>query len=414
MTSENSLLSYDTDSLTSGKLYLTASETLQGNTKVIVTATDPTNKSLPDTFFVTVPPQTYSINGNIIYDNDQFSPINNVTVQLYQNQNPIKSIEVNGSFSFGSLLTNNYKIIPKSSTTNWGGVNSTDALKIRQYLVGKYSITSPLILHAADNNGSGTITSLDALNIRKRIVGYITNFDIGDWCFDTLSVTGLNNNIIENIKGICVGDINSSYDPSLTKTISNINFVNSKAIETTHGADVNIPVYIHNETLIGAITLYLGYPKESIDFLDLISKAEGLMYSEKDGKITIAWDDLNPINLKDDEPLLNLKFKLKDSFKVGLLNFSVDPQSEFADENADVIKNLKIDIPSIKLTLPTEYQLVQNYPNPFNPSTTVKYDLPEDGFVSIEIFNVLGQKVITLVNKKESAGSYRLNLTHKI
>ena len=65
MTSENSLLSYDTDSLTSGKLYLTASETLQGNTKVIVTATDPTNKSLPDTFFVTVPPQTYSVNGNI-------------------------------------------------------------------------------------------------------------------------------------------------------------------------------------------------------------------------------------------------------------------------------------------------------------------------------------------------------------
>ena len=167
--------------------------------------------------------------------------------------------------------------------------------------------------------------------------------------------------------------------------------------------------------MIGAITLYLGYPKESIDFLDLISKAEGLMLLLKGWKSTIAWDDLNPINLKDDEPLLNLKFKLKDSFKVGLLNFSVDPQSEFVDENADVIKNLKIDIPSIKLTLPTEYQLVQNYPNPFNPSTTVKYDLPEDGFVSIEIFNVLGQKVITLVNEKKNLLDHtRLNLTHKI
>ncbi|OQX96621.1 hypothetical protein B6I21_00510, partial [candidate division KSB1 bacterium 4572_119] len=54
------------------------------------------------------------------------------------------------------------------------------------------------------------------------------------------------------------------------------------------------------------------------------------------------------------------------------------------------------------------YQLFQNYPNPFNSSTRIRYDLAEDGFVEIKIFNVLGQVVKTLVSRQESTGRYLL------
>ena len=59
-------------------------------------------------------------------------------------------------------------------------------------------------------------------------------------------------------------------------------------------------------------------------------------------------------------------------------------------------------------TRPEVYALADNYPNPFNPETTLKYQLPESADVTLEIYNMLGQVVRTLVNENQSAGRYTL------
>ncbi len=58
------------------------------------------------------------------------------------------------------------------------------------------------------------------------------------------------------------------------------------------------------------------------------------------------------------------------------------------------------------VSVPTEYALNQNHPNPFNPSTTISFDIPKSSMVHLTIYNIAGQKVVTIVNENLNAGHY--------
>ena len=60
----------------------------------------------------------------------------------------------------------------------------------------------------------------------------------------------------------------------------------------------------------------------------------------------------------------------------------------------------------VEIGTPSAYYISQNYPNPFNPSTTIKYDLPKDGLITLEVYDILGRKIATLINENRNAGRY--------
>lgn len=59
-----------------------------------------------------------------------------------------------------------------------------------------------------------------------------------------------------------------------------------------------------------------------------------------------------------------------------------------------------------ELQLPTVFALEQNYPNPFNPRTQIRYSIPAESFVRLDVFNVDGQKAAILVDQKQHSGLY--------
>jgi methionine-rich copper-binding protein CopC len=64
--------------------------------------------------------------------------------------------------------------------------------------------------------------------------------------------------------------------------------------------------------------------------------------------------------------------------------------------------------------VPGQYSLAQNYPNPFNPSTSISFGLPSRSRVKLEVFNLIGQRVASLVNEERNAGMYEVTWTPAI
>jgi len=141
----------------------------------------------------------------------------------------------------------------------------------------------------------------------------------------------------------------------------------------------------------------------------------------------LLWMDGQP-----EQGKLHMNFKLdKEGEQIGLiqviqnLNFIIDTVT-FGEQSTNISFGRRpdgsenwcfINKPSpldsngseiVEPEIPTRYLLFQNYPNPFNPSTTIKYDIPAGGFVTIKVYDILGSEVETLLYDYREPGKYEL------
>jgi len=72
-------------------------------------------------------------------------------------------------------------------------------------------------------------------------------------------------------------------------------------------------------------------------------------------------------------------------------------------------KNLLVNVDENQLAQPEDFALYQNYPNPFNPSTSIQYAISNRQFVSLKVYDVLGNEIATLVNEEKDRGVYSVN-----
>ena len=194
-------------------------------------------------------------------------------------------------------------------------------------------------------------------------------------------------------------------------------WANNKIFEASSSGE--IVFNLTNDQSLGGLALALkfGNPGDDISCtwssfegtrLDYISFKEVLVDNQNKTLLVYA------IPLQEDhissgsEPLVRLKFNgtVPLKFEQTTINHQegISLISSNAKELTFEFDSAPTNVTEEKKSIPVEFALSQNYPNPFNPETQIGYALPTDSYVKLSIYNVLGQKVKTLVDEKKSAG----------
>ncbi|MBN1153337.1 S8 family serine peptidase [candidate division KSB1 bacterium] len=181
------------------------------------------------------------------------------------------------------------------------------------------------------------------------------------------------------------------------------------------GQLINVPIMGSNFNSVKAFGFDLGYPNEKMSF-----------HSFRPGKLTESWELIDVAeNIPGVLTIGGLHIDQVDSIQMGTLieltflikKTSSQPTELWFFNLRDDIQSAQISNGRIiqsnyqntgELDIPIEYKLAQNYPNPFNPETDIQYDIPKQTFITMAIYNAMGQKIITLVSEEKRAGSHHV------
>ena len=235
----------------------------------------------------------------------------------------------------------------------------------------------------------------------------------------TMDVPGSSGPLGHDFYAEAMGDFNRSFVPAAKSANESLTLDYGETLQVDPNSIVDVPIIAKENLEVGAISLILNFPSDRLEILgvNLGSDANSPMpYTVSGDELRLGWYSRVPLNLKTGERLLTIKVKLIGSLskdEIVKFNLASDDLIELADGayqtilqpllSMDVISGTALGI--VDITSNGRLSLA-NYPNPFKGTTTFTYTLPFDGKVTLEISDVLGSRVMSLLGEQQTAGSH--------
>lgn len=361
---------------------------------------------------------TTTMTGWVKYANAGANPMKNAPMVIKDfGGSTIASATTNtsGNYSFAAFASGNYQMTI-TPTNVWGGVNSTDALNVLRHFAQIEALTG-MKLASADVNKSATVNGTDAMLIMRRFAGLITSFPAGDYLHhsDTIILSG--STVTNNIKMICFGDVDASYAPA-KKSSGSVFLAYNDTLSVSSNDEFDLPVRIQSGVKVGAISLGFYYPQQyfEIQNIQLAEGGQDIIYKAEEGLVKIAWCNLNPLNLNNQDIVLIIKMKALDltgmnsAIRLGLFE-----ESALANENAINLEGIVLEIPEIQLKVTGIEDFPGNipfsvFPTIFRGSEPVRLTLNGNYHLTVDLVNYLGQQVERVAENNFSSGSHVMPL----
>lgn len=279
----------------------------------------------------------------------------------------------NGTVDYKPFLTGRNGILLGDVSEN-GAISAFDAGQVLQYAVSAIELESSQIA-AADVTANGSVSAMDASYILQFVVGNMSGFP----------------------------GQGKRAAPDYEEAIA-INFESGPGY-------TDMELINNGEAVLYASDLHLIIPNNSVEEVEFLEGDYGdaitFDYAIEKDSIRIALAAGTPLEDEAAIGTLRLVHSERDiESPEGQISFN-----KFWVNEVDITETMNDVVTSVDelSEVPLEFDLKQNYPNPFNPSTNIAFDLPQSGNVSIHVYNVLGQRVQTLISAEQQAGSHSIN-----
>ncbi len=361
-----------------------------------------------------------TISGDVMHD---------VNIEIAQIEDSLWLSDSLGAFHFDLTLPQDsmHQLVLSRDGDPLNGVTTYDMVLITKHILNVTPFDDPLKEIAADVNLNGVVSTSDLVKIRKLVL-FIDFTMEKSWRFvdgdcDFNSQTCGVDEVIDfdpayghqvnlNLTGLKVGDVNNSANwngfqnsddrsdfAPLTFTVQNQNL--------EIGEEISVPFKSTNFQNIAAYQGTFTFDQTAlqlIDFeagaIDLTQQNFNLKYKEK-GFITTQWMDINTQSIFENEDLFYLNFKVLNS---GQLSDFLDINSDFTKAKAYTENGEAMDLNlEFENTVENEMNI---FPNPTSGNANIQFQLDRPGEVLIEVWNMLGQKKLSIqreaLNAKET------------